>query len=266
MSKKVAIIIPFYKDGLLHTESVSLQQCFKVLGSHDIIAIKPESLGLPAEIIQYPFYKITAFQDEFFAGVQGYNRLMLSAGFYNAFIDYDYILIYQLDAFVFKDDLLYWCNEGFDYIGAPWIGPKFPNIFRSVKIRLQLYYYTRFNIQFKGLPSLKQVKYKVGNGGFSLRRTEIFSALCTEMADKITEYNKRDSYLFNEDVFWSVEVNRKHKILKIPEYQKALEFSFELHPKTALQINNNRLPFGCHDWDLKVEFWRPIFKDAGYSI
>ena len=258
--------MPFYRDELLPTERVALQQCFKVLCKHDIIAIKPKSLLLPAEVTRYLFHRITTFDDSFFAGVKGYNRLMLSAGFYNAFINYEYILIYQLDAFVFKDELLYWCEQGFDYIGAPWIGPKRPNILKSFKIILQSYYYTRFNIQVKGLPSLKQVKYKVGNGGFSLRRTEIFGALCVEMADKIAEYNKRDSFLFNEDVFWSIEVNRKHKMLKIPEYKKALEFSFELHPKTAFQINNNRLPFGCHDWDLKIEFWRPIFKDAGYNI
>jgi len=267
MEKKVAVIIPFYKEELLHHESVALQQCFKILGSHTIIAIKPERLDLPATITQYPFFKITSFNNSFFADVHGYNRLMLSAEFYDAFIDYEYVLIYQLDAFVFKDELLYWCNQGFDYIGAPWIKPYvFPNVFEIVKSKLQSHYYTRFNVQVNGLPSLKQFNYKVGNGGFSLRRTAVLYDLCIKLNAKIEEYNKQESHLFNEDVFWSVEVNRKSKILKIPNYKKALQFSFEFHPKTALQINNNQLPFGCHDWDLKIEFWRPIFKEAGYDI
>lgn len=267
MDKKVAIIIPFYKDELLHNESVALQQCFKILGSHTVIAIKPERLVLPPAATQYPFFKMTTFNNSFFEDVQGYNRLMLSAEFYDAFIDYEYVLIYQLDAFVFKDELLYWCSQGFDYIGAPWIEPYiFSNIFETVKSKLQSYYYIRFNVQVNGLPSYKQFKYKVGNGGFSLRRTKLFKSLCIEMSDKIAEYNKQENHLFNEDVFWSIEVNRKRKVLKIPNYKKALQFSFEFHPKTALQINNNHLPFGCHAWDLKIEFWRPIFKEAGYDI
>ena len=31
------------------------------------------------------------------------------------------MLIYQLDAFVFQDDLAYWCQQNYDYIGAPWL-------------------------------------------------------------------------------------------------------------------------------------------------
>lgn len=267
MNKKVAVIIPFYKEKLLHNESVALQQCFKVLGSHTIIAIKPERLALPATITQYPFFKIASFNDSFFADVHGYNRLMLSVGFYETFIDYEYILLYQLDAFVFKDELLYWCNQGFDYIGAPWIKPfVFPHVFDIVKSKLQSHYYARFNVLVDGLPSLKQFNYKVGNGGFSLRKTAVLLNLCIKLNTKIEEYNEQESHLFNEDVFWSIEVNRRRKILKIPKYRKALRFSFELHPKIALQINNNNLPFGCHAWNLKIEFWRPIFKEIGYDI
>ncbi|RZJ60002.1 MAG: ABC transporter ATP-binding protein, partial [Flavobacterium sp.] len=36
-----------------------------------------------------------------------YNRLMKFTGFYGSFIQYDFMLIHQLDAFVFKDELLY---------------------------------------------------------------------------------------------------------------------------------------------------------------
>jgi hypothetical protein len=36
----------------------------------------------------------------------------LSASFYERFLDTKYILIYQLDAFVFKDELQEWCDKG----------------------------------------------------------------------------------------------------------------------------------------------------------
>ena len=35
------------------------------------------------------------------------------------FLEYQYMLIYQLDAFVFEDKLDYFCELGYDYIGIP---------------------------------------------------------------------------------------------------------------------------------------------------
>jgi hypothetical protein len=31
-------------------------------------------------------------------------------------------------------------------------------------------------------------------------------------------------------------------------------------------LNEQNLPFGCHDWDKYADFWRPIFKDYNYNI
>ena len=49
---------------------------------------------------------------------------------------------------------------------------------------------------------------------------------------------------YNEDAFWSIEVNRKKVVLNIPDYKVALKFAFELAPERAYKINNNQLPFG----------------------
>jgi hypothetical protein len=46
---------------------------------------------------------------------------MLSIDFYKRFRDYKFILIYQLDAYVFRDELEYWCEQDYDFIGAPLI-------------------------------------------------------------------------------------------------------------------------------------------------
>lgn len=61
------------------------------------------------------------FNEQYFDSRKSYNELMLSVDFYRSFREYQYMLIYQLDAFVFEDQLEYWCNKGYDYIGAPWI-------------------------------------------------------------------------------------------------------------------------------------------------
>jgi hypothetical protein len=263
---KAVIVIPFYKDKLTAFEQIALQQCFKVLGNHPIIAVKPTSLTLPAEAIAHPFLKAIDFADDYFKDVQSYNRLMLDAAFYKKFLNYKYLLIYQLDAFVFKDELDYWCSQKFDYIGAPWIKEINYSFFKSIKRNIQYYIHTRFNIQENGLPSHKQFEYKVGNGGFSLRDTKKFHDLCLKYQDTITHYNSLDHHLYNEDIFWSIEVNRKRRNLKIPGYRKGLKFSIEFHPERALIFNHGQLPFGCHAWDLNIDFWRPIFKEHGFVV
>jgi hypothetical protein len=265
--KKIAVVIPFYKERLTVYENMALQQCFKVLSAYPIIAIKPKSITMPTEIQQYAFFNAVSFADDYFGDIQGYNRLMLDELFYTEFLAYDYILIYQLDAFVFKDDLAYWCSQGIDYVGAPWMRKKeYPNVIKATVSKGLQCLAKRYDIKKHGLPSKKQFDDNVGNGGFSLRRVQAFYDICVTQHEKIEEYNIRPTHHYNEDAFWGIEVNRKRKVLNIPYYKKALQFAFELSPERAYKINNNQLPFGCHAWELNLDFWRPFFKEFGYDI
>jgi len=265
--KKVAVIIPFYRETVFEYEAIALQQCEKILASYDKIAIKPRHLTLPAGADQCTFADVVSFDDSFFDGIQGYNALMLSAQFYEAFLAYEFILIYQLDAFVFKDDLSYWCAQKYDYIGAPWLREfDFPDVFKAAKSKIQYQLHTRFNIKRNGVPSLMQYENKVGNGGFSLRRVKKFYDLCFKMRAEMDVYTNRKEALYHEDMFWSVAVNRKTKQLEIPSYKIGLKFSMEIYPERAFQINHQQLPFGCHAWDKHADFWRPIFAGFGYNI
>jgi hypothetical protein len=266
-TNKVAIIIPFYQAALSGFEKIALAQCETILPNYPKIAVKPKHLTLPAEISNYNFTDVISFDDKYFDGIQGYNELMLSDVFYDAFLKYTYILIHQLDAFVFKDDLNYWCNQNYDYIGAPWLRKKdYPHFLKAAVTKSLIYLYTRYNVTKHGIPKKKQFDNKVGNGGFSLRRVSKFKDLSLKMRPQILKYLERDEHEFHEDAFWSIEVNRKKRILNIPDYKAGLKFSFELAPELALRLNNNELPFGCHAWNLHLDFWRPIFKEQGYTI
>jgi hypothetical protein len=265
--KKVAVIIPFYKETLTDFESMALQQGQNVLANHPLIAIKPNRLTLPEVAKQVPFAAIESFDDHYFANIHGYNQLMLSTEFYERFLNYEFMLIYQLDAFVFSDQLLYWCNQGFDYIGAPWLRSiKHVDIVKAVKSNLKYYFHSKYDVQVDGLPSIMQFENRVGNGGFSLRRVKKFYEVTLNRQISIQRYLANAGHnRYNEDAFWSIEVNRKKKFLNIPGYKKAVSFAFELAPNRALRINNNKLPFGCHAWDRYLEFWRPYFVQQGYQ-
>ncbi len=267
MKEPVVIIIPFYKDTVTEYERIALEQCFKVLSKYPIIAIKPNRLILPAEVGQFPFSGTISFNDHFFEGIAGYNRLMLSKTFYEAFLNYELMLIYQTDAFVFEDKLDYWCRQRFDYIGAPWLKDcEHPDIVKAVKSTIQYYFHTRYNVYKNGEPSKYQWENRVGNGGFSLRRVAKFHSLCIQKKAEIEFYLKQNTHHYNEDSFWSIAVNRKQKVLNIPNYKVGLKFAFEFAPERGLKLNNGSLPFGCHGWERQLNFWRPIFQNIGYEV
>ena len=168
MNKKdIAVVIPIYLPSLSNSERISLEQCLKLLSSYSIVVIKPESLDLDDIINFFGLTHIEAFPDKHFVSLRAYNKLVLSEEFYRSFQHYTYMLIYQLDAYVFKDELLNWANKGYDYIGAPWLPWKKRHL--SVIGRYRLYCQRLFCRLFdeKTFKTDKYYAYQVGNGGFT---------------------------------------------------------------------------------------------------
>ena len=140
---KVAVVIPIYKEEIDELEKISLAQCRKVLRNYPIIFVAPEGR-------KFSYLKLgdilVQFHSQYFQNGRTYSKLLLSTFFYEPFLSFDYILIYQLDAFVFYDALEEFCRLVFDYIGA-----AFPVSWGNVN---------------------GQKNPRVGNGGFSLRKVE----------------------------------------------------------------------------------------------
>lgn len=281
MNILTCVVVPIYKDfiNLTYEESISLKQCFNVLRTFDIVFVGPIHLNFD------PYLNFTKnccsniyvkkFDSFYFLNIDGYNQLLLNVTFYKSFLDYKYILIHQLDAYVFRDELEYWCAMGYDYIGAPWISIE--------------------NVPIVG----------VGNGGLSLRNVKNTLSLIKklrllEVLKLYQNFNTLDTfvrlpllikklfnsiglpssfeqnYKLNEDFFWGIaahqELNNftcnsfllKHiasyllkNNFRVPLVELALQFSFETNPRMLYKMNNNKLPFGCHAWEkYDPEFWK----------
>jgi len=168
-----------------------------------------------------------------------YSRLCCQPSFYQRFLQFEFMLIYQLDCYVFEDRLALWCARNFDYIGPPW--PNYEHMTESNKFIARL-------------PFLKYFLRRAGQGGFSLRKTN-------------TLYNaarilSKFSFLVNhypEDVLWSTLAGRLLRPFNLAGFNDALQFGFDANPELCYALNNNRLPFGCHGWYGKYgKFWQNI--------
>lgn len=249
----VKIVVPMYKTTLDDYEKKSLDQLVEVLGEYQKVIIKPKNLDVQEILDNYENqFDVQDFDDSYFVDIIGYNRLMLASEFYERFLNTKYILVYQLDAFVFKDELRYWCNLDYDYVGAPWLCKMKYNR-KSMKLFLTIR---------KAIYSLLKVKhrqqcfYKVGNGGFSLRKNATLYKVTHEKQAVIQKYlkNVSKSSQFNEDVFWGMEAT-KDKGFRVPSWHEALLFSFDQFPEVAYKYSGGKLPFGCHRWNKELHFW-----------
>ena len=246
----VKVVIPIYQASLSQQERKSLLQVYKILQMHPLVVIKPNHLDLSELATEFPKLSFISFADFYFKGISGYNRLMLAKEFYERFLDCTYILIYKLDAYVFRDELKEWCNKGYDYIGAPWLQRPVYKLPVIAEIMQLIHSYHKF----KGKPSKQDLYGKIGNGGLSLRKVASHYRVTCEQKERIDHYLAQKRYhLYNEDVFWATEANG----FTYPKVKEAIRFSFDKYPSYCYKLNNWQLPFGCHSWYKRKmkKFW-----------
>lgn len=269
---QATIVIPVYKSQLTSGEHLSLSRCLTVLKNYPHVLVTFPALDLSAykelfDEVGLPM-RVAYFEKRFFDGVESYNQLMLSRQFYQRFISSEYLLIYQLDGYVFSDQLVDWCQKGYDFIGAP--------VFR-----------------FHGSHEAGNRLWKVGNGGISLRKTATFLSVFDQtmpagtfpffvknirykgffsmvirtammgltmlIHSRTVEYylTRYCDNRINEDMFWCDALSNTRLALKVPSLTEAAHFCFEKSPAYLYSLTDQSLPFCCHayqryDYD---SFW-----------
>lgn len=247
-NKKVAIFIPLYRTFLEEHEKISFRFLIKHLKKYDKFLVVPNSFNEEKCSFDISKFKIKRFPDKFFTSIKSYNDLLYTIQFYKQFEEYEYILSYQPDCLVFKDELEYFCSLGYDYIGAPWI----KNSLKKVK-----------NIN----------KIKVGNGGFSLKNVDSCIKTLEEYQKSKNKFKWqikyflnnflgdfkniflniflkkekfKDLFRINEDIFWGEGVGMFNPKFQVAPPEVAISFSFENNVALCYKLNNNKLPLGCH--------------------
>jgi len=227
-SSSVAVVIPVYLPTLDELNLFSLQHTLKVLyPERNIYFICPQSLDIIFYSNLVPRAKFITFDDGYFQSIDTYSRLLLNDFFYKKFKNHEFILICQTDAILFRDEIDYWCNQGYDYIGAPWADAIVANDDTDSS---------------KG--QNRKIKCWVGNGGLSLRRV----SKCIELLNEFPEYaNKFIDTGAPEDLFFA-RCGLLSTNFSIPDRFTASRFSMEMAPEYYYELNSNCFPMGTHKW------------------
>jgi hypothetical protein len=241
------------------------------LGHRDIYLITPQGINTDAYQSIFPNLKILEVPAMHMSSHQAYNQLMISPDLFQYFNQYSHILIHEPDAIVFRDDLDFWCNQDFDYIGAPWFEKSKEGVYHlkaTGNFGLALINTLSVNRLFLENPRWYSVTMIIRDifRGFRCKKVALSRAL-KACGDSGTIAGARDLYEGHCDIFWSYLVPKVAPSFKVAPPQDALSFSWETHLERCAELNKNQLPFGIHAWAKHdPNFLKPFFLEMGISL
>lgn len=202
--------------------------------------------------------EVTWADDGHLGSFENYNRMALSPSFYESMGNFEYMLIVQLDAWVFRDELRYWIQRGYDSVGAPLFLPRGRN----------------------NLSIFREMFPSGGNGGLSLRRIAKHKQVLTggktrvnwrllvqwllfvifrtgftyrvlnrtlEVLPLAERKVKHAARLFNEDVWLTIVCAIRNRDFRVAPPKEALGFSLEVNAEEILKFHLRLgTPFGVH--------------------
>ncbi len=271
--KKVVILIPLStRPELTEEEVISMRQIRHYFGNYEKFLIAPEGME-----VNHEGFGVKYFPRRFFGSVAAHGRMLNTPQFYSHFEDYEYIFFHHLDALAFSDQLEEWCGKDIDYIGPPWIKcedspwvdrPRVGNggftllriqknleVFRNRHLAEPITYWLDLFSFHATAPMIGKLERLKGIFPFSIIAKRLLKEWY-ETEDPCP--NNR-----NSDIFWSDRASEYLADFKVASVEDGLKFAFEVSPRTCLELNGGKMPFGCHAWArYDRAFWEPFLVPA----
>lgn len=260
-TEKLAIIIIIgYKPTLSNNEKASLRQCYKILSRYPIKVVSPKGMDVSEYAKVIPDIEFEYVNQKWTSSYLMNSQFKTNRWLYNRYRDYNFLLFYELDCWVFKDELEYWCKKGWDYIGAPWFDTITNQItgsgnggfsLRKNSSSLKVADRVKFlkNIRSLWFKSYLQALFpferiiRILKKHFHIQRPEEVSLMLLEKE-------------ILEDYYWCKKIGLVFNDFRVAPPEVSRKFSFEVNPRSLFAMNGNELPFGCHAWErYETDFW-----------
>jgi len=257
-------MIPVHKPAITADEVISLQACKAQLSAYDCFLVHPQGMDTGAYTAIHPGLILKPVDADWLSSIEKYNKMKLSLGFYRLFAAYEYMLTYELDAYIFHADFESVSALAFDYIGAPffkgyWAAKPGDPFIKGCNSGFSIR-----NVQacIHALESME--RYRLGWWLYSLtlahssRLRRLLNGWTKEKYEVFITGRFAFSFAtfhLNEDLVWSEVVPQLVPAFTVADPMSALKFSFEYNLEDSLRMNGGKLPLGCHAWFKHPSFW-----------
>lgn len=210
MKELVTVVIPIFEGALAGHQKLILQSYQNHLGDFQITFLKGESKYPLDEYLEIcPKADHILFDDRYFTNRASVTKLLLSQELYEMFGWSRYLLIGNLHSAVVKNELAYWCRQGYDLIQP---GPSHEintNWADSIRKRLN-------PKEHIGKFAAETREYDRA-GGFSLRKVDTMQKLVKRKKRAIYHFMNAFPAVSNDSVFWEYYTNRWSPELLTPQ-------------------------------------------------
>lgn len=118
MRELAAIVIPFPGESLHAMELALIRRAWQELPGFSFVFVGPNGMDENALKAEFPGCTVYKFDTSFFNDGKSYASLTLKEDFYDIFGWAEYILLFEPASFIVKNQLHYWCKQGYDYIAG----------------------------------------------------------------------------------------------------------------------------------------------------
>lgn len=195
MKQLVSVVVPL----LNNTQQEHIKQSLETLSAYDIIWLTGENNTLPIWASSYEKAITYRFEDKYFESEEHFTRLLLSRKLYERFDWCEFVFLLQTSARINKDELHYWCKQGYDLIQP---------IAEQTSTNLLASFFSSANIGISEVPITTFT---------SLRRVDRFAKVTCNLHAKALTYCTQESTPPKSDwLFWESNTHPWKSALRIP--------------------------------------------------
>lgn len=228
MKELVTVIIPILEPQINPTEEKLLHHALQILSEHPVIFVAAEGADLSVVREHAENIDVVHFPKRFFESRQHLGQLFLMSDFYDRFNWCEFLLIHELNSWIIKDELHYWCKQGYDYFKAAPLLPKAAEAPGLLK-------------RISGLSEEEKRLYGSGyaGNGLYLCRIERMTGTLKSKKQLAHDYRHNSDLAHADSLFWDLEANRF-----LPHLRKPTDIVRSHFAQFGVQYQNGTtLPF-----------------------
>ena len=265
---RLVVLVPTHLERLDDELAATLLHNASQLKEYKLEVILPESRdpsGYEAFFSKHGILgSVRQVPSKYFGSTTAVNRMGTDPDFYRLYLEFEYILICHLDAWVFGGNLAYWMSLGYDFIGAPLFLPQNGH---APFMRRMAPFGGNGGLSLRRVASCIRVleTFKPGIGPWRFTQALLFLVRNRQWGGTLILFRlmrmlrkdwrgTREKYNIYEDVFFTVIAPLCGNLISIPSASTALRFACEVnYSLVQKEILGLEPPLGIHGFDKYVE-------------
>ncbi|MDM7953622.1 MAG: DUF5672 family protein [Cyanobium sp. CZS 25K] len=267
------IVVPTHRSQPTLEEMISLRQLARVMSKREIVILTPRGIDTTTYKKLLPTASHVGLDPRWMSSHASYNRLIISPLLSSLFTGYSHLLLCEPDALILSDALNYWCQQPYDFMGAPWFQPipfqeGIATFIPGANSGFSLFRLSAMRMVTSSWRRWYPIKHALGDLRSSLRGNE--QQFRKGILGLYPGGLLRGAHLLYSsfcDQYWSLLVPRILPSFRVAPPEVAVRFAWEKWSHLCMEMCRGHLPLGIHAWaKYDFDYLAPHLLAAGVDL